>query len=624
VLVGASLLGLTLGVAAPVLAATSITLVSGAGSGGFGTADPNVTYAIPATGATAAAVLVEPNEAYAAISGARWINTTGSTGGDQASGHTTSYSIPFDLPDGFSAPSITVEVLADNAGTVVLNGVQIGQQPQADITGNFRTIATFTNSDPAAFQTGPNSLTVSDADFGISNGVDFKAVVTFTEDSTGPTASPTRTPEPNANGWSNTDVTVDWNWTDAGTGIDPAACTTSSTTTGEFGADGQTLTANCANLAGTIGSAELTITNVDKTLPTITATATTPANGAGWYDGPVTIHFTCGDELSGIPADACPADQVLDAEGASTSTARTVTDAAGNTSQPSNTVTADIDATAPTIVATVATQPAPGADGWYTDDVAVQFACSDSGSGIPDGACPADEVLATEGTAVASTARTVTDAANNASDESNVVTVKIDKTGPVLKPSIGPGPILLNGAADADAGAADVVSGIVSQACEAVDTSAVGRRTVHCTATNGAGLTTSVDVAYLVTYRFDGFLQPVNDTGHSLTCGSPCPASTFKGGSTVPVKFDLKDANGLAVEAASAPLWVVPQMGGPTDAAVDENVLSDPAATDATYRQNGSHYSHLWSTKGYATGFFWRIGVTLDDGQTYYVSIALR
>jgi hypothetical protein len=541
-LVGASLIGLTLGLTAPVFAATSITLVSGAGGGDFGSADPNVTYSIPATGATGPAVIVSPNEAYAAISGARWINTTGSTGGDQASGHTTSYSIPFNLPVGSSAPSISVEVLADNAGTVVLNGVQIGQQPQVDITSNFRTIATFTNSDLGNFQAGPNTLTVSDADFGISNGVDFKAVVTFTEDSTGPTASPTRTPEPNASGWSNTDVTVDWNWTDAGTGIDPAACTTSSTTSGEFGADGQTLTATCANLAGTIGSAELTITNVDQTPPTITAAATTPANDAGWYDGPVTIHFTCSDELSGIPADACPA----------------------------------------------------------------------------------DEVLATEGTDVTSTARTVTDAAGNTSDASNVVTVRIDTTGPEIQASIGPDPVLLNGAADADAGAADDVSGVVSQSCEAVDTSSIGRHTVRCTATNGAGLTTTVDVAYHVIYRFDGFLQPVNDTGHSLTCGSPCPASTFKGGSTVPVKFDLKDANGIAVESASAPLWVVPKLGGPTDAAVDESVLSDLATTEATYRQDGSHYSHQWSTKGYATGFFWRIGVTLDDGQTYYVSIALR
>ena len=37
-----------------------------------------------------------------------------------------------------------------------------------------------------------------------------------------------------------------------------------------------------------------------------------------------------------------------------------------------------------------------------------------------------------------------------------------------------------------------------------------------------------------------------------------------------------------------------------------------------------SHYHYNWSTKGFATGYFWRIGVAFDDGQTYYVNIALR
>ena len=96
------------------------------------TPDPNVTYSIPAIGASGAAVVVAPHGVYATISGARWINTTGSTGDDQASSQTTEYSITFSLPAGFSGPSITVQLVADNAGTVLLNGVQIGQQPQVD------------------------------------------------------------------------------------------------------------------------------------------------------------------------------------------------------------------------------------------------------------------------------------------------------------------------------------------------------------------------------------------------------------------------------------------------------------------------------------------------------------
>jgi hypothetical protein len=539
------MLGLTLGIVTPALAASTITLVSGAGSGAFETPDPNVTYAIPSIPASGAAVIVAPHGVYASISGARWINTTGSTNDDQGSGRTTAYSIDFSLPAGFSSPSISVQLLTDNAGTVLLNSTQIGQQPQIDTSDNFNTITTFQNSTVANFHAGSNTLTIRNLDFGSSNGVDFKAVITYDETATGtaPTANPTRTPAPNANGWTNTDVTVDWNWTDAGSGIDPANCTTSSTTTGEFGAAGQTLTASCTNLAGLTGNAEFTVVNVDQTLPTITAAATSSPDGA---------------------------------------------------------------------------------NDWYTTDVTVHFTCSDHGSGIPAGACPADQVLKTEGKAVASKAQTVTDAAGNTSDPSNVVTVKIDKTGPELDPNVGPSPVTLHGSAAATAGATDDVSGVVSQSCNAVDTDSVGDRTVECTATNGAGLTTSASVAYRVTYRFDGFLQPINDTAHTLTCGSPCPASTFKGRSTVPVKFELKDADGAVVVSTSAPLWITPQMGGPTSSQVDETIVSETATTDLEYRLDGSHYRYNWSTKGFAIGYFWRIGVHLDDGQTYYVNIALR
>jgi hypothetical protein len=53
-------------------------------------------------------------------------------------------------------------------------------------------------------------------------------------------------------------------------------------------------------------------------------------------------------------------------------------------------------------------------------------------------------------------------------------------------------------------------------------------------------------------------------------------------------------------------------------------VYSDPPTTGTTYTWDGSHYDYTWSTNGFTTGYFWRIGVRFDDGQTYYVSIGLR
>ena len=77
----------------------------------------------------------------------------------------------------------------------------------------------------------------------------------------------------------------------------------------------------------------------------------------------------------------------------------------------------------PTITAAATTQP--DANGFYYGPVVVHFTCSDTGSGIPAGACPPDQTLTDVGLAVSSTPETVTDAAGNVSAPSNVVTVKI-------------------------------------------------------------------------------------------------------------------------------------------------------------------------------------------------------
>jgi len=135
---------------------------------------------------------------------------------------------------------------------------------------------------------------------------------------------------------------------------------------------------------------------------------------------------------------------------------------------------------------------------------------------------------------------------------------------------------------------------------------------------------TSPVLTQKVIYRFDGFLQPINDTSHTQVCGSPCTVSIFKGGSTVPVKFQLKDYNGNIVYSTTLPLWVTPQKGSATSSSVDESLYTDPATVGTAFVVSGDYYQYNWSTKGFATGFFWRIGVQLDDGQTYYVNIGLR
>ena len=135
------------------------------------------------------------------------------------------------------------------------------------------------------------------------------------------------------------------------------------------------------------------------------------------------------------------------------------------------------------------------------------------------------------------------------------------------------------------------------------------------------GNTVSVNGSYRVVYRYDGVLQPVNDTAHQ----SGTSTSVFKAGSTVPVKLQLKKKDGTVVQAVSAPKWLTPVKGSTMSAAVDESVYTDSADSGTTFRYDStaSQYIYNWKT-GSTGGNYWRIGVTLDDGETYYVNLGTR
>jgi hypothetical protein len=285
--------------------------------------------------------------------------------------------------------------------------------------------------------------------------------------------------------------------------------------------------------------------NIDKTAPTISGAATTNPNAAGWYTGPVTVHFTCSDTLSTI--DNCPSNVTLSSNGVNQSVSGTATDNAGNTATA--TVSGiNIDATGPVI--TISGVANVGDGGTYTLGA------------VPAASCTATD--STSGLAAVCSASTTGGTANG-----------------------------------------------------------VGSFSYTATATDKAGNTTVKSITYKVIYRFDGFLQPINDTAHQVGTST----SIFKGGSTVPAKFQLKRADGTVVQANSLPIWEVPAKGSSTSAAVNESAYSAPADSTSTYRGSGSpdnQYIYNWNTAANQAGSYWRVGVRLDDGQTYYVNVGLR
>jgi hypothetical protein len=151
------------------------------------------------------------------------------------------------------------------------------------------------------------------------------------------------------------------------------------------------------------------------------------------------------------------------------------------------------------------------------------------------------------------------------------------------------------------------------------NTNGVGAFTVTATATDRAGNTTTRMLQYRIVYQWSGLLQPVDDPAAGATI-----VSVFKAGSTVPVKFTLTGPNGQPIQPVSPPVWLTPAKGGPTTLPIDENVYDLPSDSGSTYRYTNGQWQYNWKTDKAQAGYYWRIGVQLDDGETHLVTIALR
>lgn len=362
----------------------------------------------------------------------------------------------------------------------------------------------------------------------------------------------------------------------------------------------------------------------DTIAPTLTHTLTPLPNAAGWNNSAVTVHFDATDDSggSGVDQSTVTPDQTVAAETAGTVVTGSAEDAAGNVGADS--VTVKVDKTAPTITATASgTQ---GSNGWYTGPVTAHFTCSDALSGIAT--CPADAVLSTDGTNQSAIGTAVDKAGNTAS--TMVSGINIDATDPTITSlSVKDGARYTLGDPAIPSGtptctASDAVSGVAScvVTVSGGQPNGVGRFSFTATAADKAGNTTTQTGSYQVIYRWDGFLQPINDTAHQTDQS----VSVFKAGSTVPAKFQLKKADGTVVQANTPPAWLTSVKGSATTSTVDESVYTEPATSGSSYRYDSTaqQYIYNWGTAKNGAGYYWRIGVTLDDGQTYYVNIALK
>ncbi len=160
-----------------------------------------------------------------------------------------------------------------------------------------------------------------------------------------PVAAPTTSQNPDGS------ITVTWNWSDAGVGIDPEACPATSTSSGP---EPQTLAGQCFDLGGRIGWSAVAVEPQapTDTAPPVASPTLSPAPTGDWSTAPVTVtwHWSDGDG-AGIDPARCTTSSTSSGEGFMV-LAASCTDLAGNTGLGQQSLR--IDLTAPALAPTIA------------------------------------------------------------------------------------------------------------------------------------------------------------------------------------------------------------------------------------------------------------------------------
>lgn len=232
------------------------------------------------------------------------------------------------------------------------------------------------------------------------------------------------------------------------------------------------------------------------------------------------------------------------------------------------------------------------------------------------------------------------------------LTVTADDKTAILGAPLPPLTATLSGFVSGDTATSSDMTGAPSCTTTATSTSSVGAYPIICTlgtlASDTYDFETFVPGTLTIAYRFDGFLEPIRAPGHE-ECDDDdddsdsddgndhdrkkskdheeCAEETtsiFKAGSTIPVKFQLKNFSGTTVRAAIAPQWLTPQKGSPLNAPPDLSAFGTSTPTGDTFRLDGNKYRYNWKTKGLQAGFWYRISVLLDDSTTHSAIIGLR
>jgi hypothetical protein len=356
---------------------------------------------------------------------------------------------------------------------------------------------------------------------------------------------------------------------------------------------------------------------VDTTKPDVHAPANlvvgnTSGTGA---DNVVYSGATADDLVSGnLPVSCTPASGSRFPLGISTVTC-SATDGAGNTGDATFTIEVQ-DQTKPVVtVPADLVEEATGPDGATVDYFGV-IATDDVDGPLTASCSKATGTVFPIGTTTVTCS--ATDNAGNKGDNTFTVTVR-DTVAPKLTVSVNKtatattatgAPVTYPAAT-----AIDLVDGVVLAGCDKASGSVfpLGTTTVTCRATDAAGNTGEKQFTVTVTAAWSNVLQPVNVDG----------SSTFKLGSTVPVKFQLTGAS-AGINNLVARLYV--QRIGPGSSGGEIEAISTSNATTGNlfrYDATAGQYIFNLGTKTLVAGTY-QLRIDLGDGVLRTVNITLR
>ena len=420
-----------------------------------------------------------------------------------------------------------------------------------------------------------------------------------------------------SNGWYTTDVTVTFECHDLGSGV--KSCV-GGTTVGN-GAD-QSVTGTATDWAGLVATDTVSGLNVDKTPPNAPTVSLDPVpNTDGWNNSDVVVSFKSAGDNGPSGVDHCTADVPVSTETGGQTVSGTCIDRAGNVSAKT-VVTVKLDKTGPTVSDAVTVVGTKGNNGWYTSDVDVTFTATDDLSGLTTDSQKVSSFG--EGDAVTVGSPGFTDRAGNTTGGGTVTkNFKIDKSDPTVDFSGGPAPgasyYFGNDPAAPTCAASDTVSGLESCVISGGGTS-VGTHSYTATATDNAGRTSTATLGYTVlAWNTKGYYAPV-DKG---TVSSPV-WNTVKGGSTVPLKFELFAGSTELTSTTAVKSFTQRTIACPNSTAtVDEIELVTTGGTSLRYDSAGGQYVQNWQTPK-KPGTCYQAVMTAQDGSTISASFMLK